>query len=98
MTDEAEQSQPRRMPRVVHPRVEMSESTPGPQPRSSDMPLIEPAVQAQPRPEPRVRHGELRQVDVVQGAHPGDRYARVKRWRDFQRVKAGHLRLGSGAG
>ena len=59
----------------------------------------QPGPRSQPRPEPRSRDGELlHQVEVIQGEHPGDRYARIKRRRDFQRVKAGHLRLGSGVG
>jgi amino acid transporter len=35
--------------------------------------------------------GDFRRVELVQGLHPGDRYVRVKRNRDFRRVKAGYL-------
>jgi amino acid transporter len=35
--------------------------------------------------------GDFRRIEMVQGVHPGDRYVRVKRNRDFRRVKAGYL-------
>jgi amino acid transporter len=58
----------------------------------------EPASAPRVDPEVAPSDGGLRRVEIVQGEHPGDQYARIKRWRDFQRVKAGHLRLGSGVG
>ncbi len=98
MTEEAEQSPTRRTPRVVHPRVELTDSAHTSRPQPAEAPDPGPRSDGRPRLESGTRHGELRQVEVVQGGHPGDRYARIRRWRDFQRVKAGHLRLGSGVG
>ena len=105
MRDEGAKPQPQRTARVVRPRTDVEDSALLPPPGPAGMSPLEtvnpsqPGPRSQPRPEPRSRDGELlHQVEVIQGAHPGDRYARIKRRRDFQRVKAGHLRLGSGVG
>src|SRR5262249_53733525 len=98
MTAEAEQPQPRRTPRVVRPRPELSGVPPATLSPVPEPPRLDPGTPAQRRPEPTSRSSELRQGEGVQGGRPGDRYARIRRWRDFQRVKAGHLRLGSGVG
>jgi hypothetical protein len=34
---------------------------------------------------------DLQHIETLQGKHPGDRYLRVSRHRDFQRVRAGYL-------
>ncbi|HYY87518.1 MAG TPA: APC family permease, partial [Chloroflexota bacterium] len=34
---------------------------------------------------------DLQRVETLRGAHPGDRYLRLSRHRDFRRVKAGYL-------
>jgi len=98
MTDEDGQPSSRRSPRIVHPRVDRGDNLPVAPPR-----LAAPGgdgLASAPQSGLTVRdtHSNLRQVNLVRGHHPGDQYARIKRWRDFQRVKAGHLRLSSGVG
>src|SRR6476620_2720963 len=36
-------------------------------------------------------HRDLHRMETVRGLYPGDRYVRVRRHRDFRRVKSGHL-------
>ena len=101
MSEPADQPQSQRTTRIVRPGAEAGGSSIASRPGSAEPASPSPAEAATsiaPQPGPRTGHSGLRQVQIVQGEHPGDRYARIRRWRDFERVKAGHLRLGSGVG
>jgi amino acid transporter len=98
VSEKGEQPQSRRVPRVVHPHAESSDVSAAPRSPLAEPSPAEPTTASVPERAPESGHDWLHQIEIVQGEHPGDRYARIKRRRDFQRVKAGHLRLGTGVG